>query len=607
MTDFPKLQRPNVASSASSDGASGLRQDHGDWPGEDQEQALALDIVRSANIALWAAEGAEGNFAVQLWSPGAEEIYGFSAEQMLGRSYIDRFVGQQDREAAMEAHERTLRTGEVSERFGISEDHGTGGRSRTVIRNCFRIWDPKRGKYLLAELGINLDHKGEADDEREVVALQEEAMLEAETDRHQRTVGAFDCLNAAITEVTSKGGGRENIVAALEKAIPMALGGVTDTCVWLFDSQGVPGPATIHGAQRLDSLPFHLDKLVKRITEDRATRTSPIYDVYLRGDPTARAKLAPYTKAEGDGLARTYSVAPLSSTSDLFGLFAIVYDHDRDLSVKEKSVIKSLASHAGWALAVAAYAELLQQRREQEAERVRADTREMVVEAVLHTVGNDAFVLQGDVNKLLEEIAKTGLDKHFGGLVQQVQQGTAQLGAVMDELQQRIEAADRPIEVRILDEVRAVTNPLSMYLEVKVTVDVSPDLVASASRFLLREALRNLVKNAVQVMIEEDGGGRLRVSARAETNRSGDSVVHIDVEDDGPGVPIELRDLIWRRDVSRRAGGHGHGLAITQGLMTLLNGKVELLPGQSPLGGAHFRITLPVPATPPSVAPTETS
>ncbi|MEV0665822.1 sensor histidine kinase [Actinomadura luteofluorescens] len=75
----------------------------------------------------------------------------------------------------------------------------------------------------------------------------------------------------------------------------------------------------------------------------------------------------------------------------------------------------------------------------------------------------------------------------------------------------------------------------------------------------------------------------------------GDAVL-LDVEDDGPGIPADLREEIFQRFVradqgrSRSAGGTGLGLAIVQAVAAAHGGRAELVDGEHTL----FRVTLPI-------------
>ena len=73
------------------------------------------------------------------------------------------------------------------------------------------------------------------------------------------------------------------------------------------------------------------------------------------------------------------------------------------------------------------------------------------------------------------------------------------------------------------------------------------------------------------------------------------------VEDDGPGVPPDQRDLVFERfgrmeeARSRDHGGAGLGLPLASRIVARHGGTLEL--DDSELGGARFVVTLPVVAT----------
>ncbi|HWM03876.1 MAG TPA: hypothetical protein VNP92_16195, partial [Actinophytocola sp.] len=64
----------------------------------------------------------------------------------------------------------------------------------------------------------------------------------------------------------------------------------------------------------------------------------------------------------------------------------------------------------------------------------------------------------------------------------------------------------------------------------------------------------------------------------------------------GPGVSPLHREAIWQNGFTTRGSGHGHWLAHTRGLVTMLGGSVHLQDEASALGGAHFRMVLPMAA-----------
>jgi len=119
-----------------------------------------------------------------------------------------------------------------------------------------------------------------------------------------------------------------------------------------------------------------------------------------------------------------------------------------------------------------------------------------------------------------------------------------------------------------------------------VTVDIAGDKNAQVrvERQDLDEMLGNLVENAAKY-----GGGRVFVTV--EPN---DSTVDILVEDDGKGIPQELRDAIFQRGarLDTDKPGTGLGLAIVRDVAEIYGGKVTLEESED-LGGLLARLRLP--------------
>ena len=70
--------------------------------------------------------------------------------------------------------------------------------------------------------------------------------------------------------------------------------------------------------------------------------------------------------------------------------------------------------------------------------------------------------------------------------------------------------------------------------------------------------------------------------------------VELCVEDDGPGVPPDQRARILQRGerLDRQHPGQGIGLAVVKDIIESYSAKLTL--GDSPMGGAAFRIHFPV-------------
>jgi two-component system, NtrC family, sensor histidine kinase PilS len=110
------------------------------------------------------------------------------------------------------------------------------------------------------------------------------------------------------------------------------------------------------------------------------------------------------------------------------------------------------------------------------------------------------------------------------------------------------------------------------------------DLLVVFDRGHLNQIVWNLVRNAWQHCQKKEGS--IRISARP--GYMGDAVI-LELNDDGPGIPAELRGQIFEPFFTTRPGGTGLGLYIARELADANGAALELL-AKGP--GAHFRLTM---------------
>jgi signal transduction histidine kinase len=120
----------------------------------------------------------------------------------------------------------------------------------------------------------------------------------------------------------------------------------------------------------------------------------------------------------------------------------------------------------------------------------------------------------------------------------------------------------------------------------RVQVEVAPGLPPlRADRQKLTQVVVNLVRNALHAT---ESGAAIRVVARARD----DGHVEILVEDDGPGIPPELRGRLFQPFVSSKADqGLGMGLYMARLIVESHDGRIEVAEGAH--GGARFEVVLP--------------
>jgi two-component system, NtrC family, nitrogen regulation sensor histidine kinase NtrY len=108
---------------------------------------------------------------------------------------------------------------------------------------------------------------------------------------------------------------------------------------------------------------------------------------------------------------------------------------------------------------------------------------------------------------------------------------------------------------------------------------------------MLRRVLFNLVRNAAQALVNRSAAsGRIVVRLAQEGE-----FWNLDVEDNGPGIPTELRETVFDPYVTTKDDGTGLGLSIVKKVVIEHGGTIRA--GESTLGGARLRVRLPVLGT----------
>jgi two-component system phosphate regulon sensor histidine kinase PhoR len=122
-----------------------------------------------------------------------------------------------------------------------------------------------------------------------------------------------------------------------------------------------------------------------------------------------------------------------------------------------------------------------------------------------------------------------------------------------------------------------------------VRAEIAPDVVAVADERALARILANLLANAVQY---SPAGTTVTVSASAGGGRC-----TLLVDDQGPGIPLDERDLVFERfyrgsdPAVATTHGTGIGLSVVRSLAEAMDGSATVL--DAPGGGARLAVSLP--------------
>ena len=140
----------------------------------------------------------------------------------------------------------------------------------------------------------------------------------------------------------------------------------------------------------------------------------------------------------------------------------------------------------------------------------------------------------------------------------------------------------------VVDRALRLTSIAMDRKQIRVTCRIPADLPpVQADADGVHQVLLNLLMNAAQSVAE---GGRIEVRARLEQG-GGPPQVALEVDDDGPGVPAELRERVFDPFFTTRTDGTGLGLAVCARIVSDHGGDIRV--GEAAMGGASFVVQLP--------------
>lgn len=140
-------------------------------------------------------------------------------------------------------------------------------------------------------------------------------------------------------------------------------------------------------------------------------------------------------------------------------------------------------------------------------------------------------------------------------------------------LDRTMELVGHHIEGRNIRIVRQDTRPLPL-----VRVDADQ----------LRQVFINLLDNAAEVMAE---GGEIHLSAAAEADAGGRTMVVVRIRDTGPGMPEDVRQRVFEPFYTTKEEGTGLGLCIAARIMARHGGRLVLESGTPQ--GTEFSVRIP--------------
>jgi two-component system sensor histidine kinase KdpD len=267
----------------------------------------------------------------------------------------------------------------------------------------------------------------------------------------------------------------------------------------------------------------------------------------------------------------------------------------------ERNTIEAIAGLVALALERARF---LTEVSRTEALRQSERLKSALLDAVTHDIRTPLTSIKASVTTLLEELRggrnTATLDAEGRReMLEVIDEEADRLNRFVEGLIElaRIEAGEMQLQRRwgAVDEIIVAALSRAEPLTRRNTIEVSikPDLpLVRVDAHAVAEVVYTLVDNAAKY---SPAGTRIRVTA----SRAGDEMVRLAVENEGAGIPVELRERVFdkffraMRDGDSGTSGTGMGLAIARGIVEAHGGRIWV-EDRGAKSGTVVALTLPV-------------
>ena len=210
--------------------------------------------------------------------------------------------------------------------------------------------------------------------------------------------------------------------------------------------------------------------------------------------------------------------------------------------------------------------------------------REMNIAAagLAHETRNPLNIVRGMAQMISKEPnASEEIRNRSRAITDEVDRVTAQLNEFIDYSRPR-EVRRAPVVLSAVtgDVVRALQSDIEdKVVQLKIGGE---NLTVDADEQLLRQVLFNLLINSIQAV---ESHGEIQVVAE----KSGSTEAQLEVRDNGPGVPPEHRNDIFKPYFTTHPNGTGLGLAVVQQIVLAHGWDISYIPNEP--RGAIFRLS----------------
>jgi PAS domain S-box-containing protein len=532
------------------------------------------------------------------FNPAAERIFGYRRSDVLGRSLAEMIIPRRMRDDHRHGLARYLGTGEGPVLGARIESTGlrADGVEFPLELSIARL--PGSGPPQFAGFIRDITARKAA-----------EQRLQSQIAR----LNLLDGITRAIGERHDLRSVFQVVIRSLEEHLPIDFG-----CVCLYDATTRTLTISAVGV-RGDGLVANPAMTAETRLEIDENGLSRCVRGELAYEPDISAATSPFCRLLAQGGLASVVLAPLQSESTVFGVLVAARRQPDSFSSSDCEFLRQLSGHVALASHQAqiltalqrAYDDLRQtQQVAMQQERLRALGQ--MASGIAHDINNALSPVALYTQSLLETEANlSATGREYLETTQRAIEDVADTVARMREFYREPEpqivlstVLMNDLVRQVLDLTRARWSDMPQQRGTVITLQLAldPNLpVVAGIESELREALINLVFNAVDAMPD---GGTLTVrtfQARGTANHRSSPQVHVEITDTGIGMDEKTRRRCLEPFFTTKGPrGTGLGLAMVYGVMQRHAGEIDI---DSEVGvGTTVRTRFPVASSPAEAA-----
>ena len=227
-----------------------------------------------------------------------------------------------------------------------------------------------------------------------------------------------------------------------------------------------------------------------------------------------------------------------------------------------------------------------QRHREERAKKERLAAIGQALSGVLHDLKNPASIISGYVQLMVKADERAKRERYAESVEQQFDQFDQMTRELLVFARGETNVVLKEVEVDdFMDDLRELLDEEMAAKDTELEVEVDCTGAIEIDSAKIKRAILNLARNAAEAM---DDGGTVRV--RLDRSEGGDLV--FEVEDNGEGIPEEIRETLYDSFVTEgKTHGTGLGLAIVQKVVEDLDGELDF---ETEIGeGTTFSMRIP--------------